>query len=168
MPQLRSLIAEANAARVPNIIVFSGQSAGQAEDEGQRNVVTALKQLAADAEQMGVTLIFEMFCAQNHPDYQAVRSSYGFGVVKAVGSPAVKVLYDIYHMSRMGEDVIGDITHNRELIAHLHAAESPERSVPFRAGNINYGQIVKAATAAGYAGLGARVRSWRGRRVRRA
>jgi hydroxypyruvate isomerase len=55
-------------------------------------------------------------------------------------------------MSRMGEDVIADITANRELIAHLHTAESPARSAPLAAGEIRYAPIVAAAGKAGFAG----------------
>jgi len=62
------------------------------------------------------------------------------------------VLYDLYHMSRMGEDVVADITKNLDLIAHLHTAEMPKRSVPQRAGAIPYGTIVPAVMKAGYQG----------------
>jgi hydroxypyruvate isomerase len=89
---------------------------------------------------------------QDHPDYQADHSAYGFDVVKAVGSSHVKVLYDIYHMSRMNENVVADITTHLDLIAHLHTAEKPRRSIPQRNGAISYGTIVPAVMAAGYQG----------------
>jgi hydroxypyruvate isomerase len=152
LPAIRALINSAAAADIPQVIVFSGNRDGQDDAEGKANVIVGLKALAADAERAKVTLVFEMLCAQNHPDYQADHSAYGFDVVEAVASPAVKVLYDIYHMSRMGEDVIGDIVGHPELIAHLHTAESPARSAPRRDGEINYGAVVQAGLAAGYVG----------------
>lgn len=152
LPAIRSLITTASAAGIPHVIVFSGNRAGQDDAEGKANVITALKALAPDAERVGVTLTFEMLCAQNHPDYQADHSAYGFDVARAVASPAVKVLYDIYHMSRMGEDVADDIVRHRELIAHLHTAESPERGVPRRHGEIDYASIIEAVVGAGYEG----------------
>lgn len=152
LPEIRRQIAVAHDAKIPHLIVFSGNRDGQDDAIGRANVVTALKALAGDAERAGVTLIFEMFNDQDHPDYQADHSAYGFAVAKAVGSPAVKVLYDIYHMSRMGEDVIADITANLDLIAHLHTAEMPKRSIPQRDGAIPYGKIVSAVTKAGYHG----------------
>ena len=142
-----------SAAKIPQVIVFSGNRDGQDDAVGRANVVTALKALAGDAERAGVTLIFEMFNDQDHPDYQADHSAYGFAVAKAVGSPAVKVLYDIYHMSRMGEDVVADITGNLDLIAHLHTAEMPGRGIPRRQGAIAYGTIVPAVMKAGYHGF---------------
>jgi hydroxypyruvate isomerase len=152
LPEIRRQIAVARDARIPHLILFSGNRDGQDDAIGRANVVTALKSLAGEAERAGVTLIFEMFNDQDHPDYQADNSGYGFAVAKAVGSPAVKVLYDIYHMSRMGEDVIADITRNLDLIAHLHTAEMPKRSIPQKAGAIAYGRIVPAVMQAGYQG----------------
>jgi hydroxypyruvate isomerase len=153
LPEIRQQIATASAAKIPHLILFSGNRDGQDDAVGQANVITALKALAGDAERAGVTLIFEMFNDQDHPDYQADHSSYGFAVAKAVASPAVKVLYDIYHMSRMGEDVIADITGNLDLIAHLHTAEMPKRSIPRKDGTIPYGKIVSAVMKAGYQGF---------------
>jgi hydroxypyruvate isomerase len=152
LPAIREIVTKAAEADIPHVIVFSGNREGQDDEEGKRNVVTALKALASDAERAGVTLVFEMLCAQNHPDYQADHSRYGFDVVNAVGSPAVKVLYDLYHMSRMGEDVIKDVTSHRDIVAHLHTAESPKRSVPHMDGEIRYGAIVEAIVASGYSG----------------
>ncbi len=152
LPAIRKQIATASAVGIPHVIVFSGNRDEQDDDVGRTNVITALQQLAGEAEKAGVTLIFEMFNDQDHPDYQADNSAYGFDVVKAVSSPAVKVLYDIYHMSRMGEDVITDITNNLELIAHLHTAEKPRRSIPLPHGEIAYEKIIPAVMSAGYAG----------------
>jgi hydroxypyruvate isomerase len=153
LPAIRREIASAGAAGIPHVIVFSGNRDGQDDAVGRANVVTALTALAGDAERAGVTLIFEMFNDQDHPDYQADHSAYGFAVAKAVGSPAVKVLYDIYHMSRMGEDVVADITGHLDLIAHLHTAEMPKRGIPRRDGAIPYGTIVPAVLRAGYRGF---------------
>lgn len=153
LPEIRRQIAIAHEAKIPHLILFSGNRDGQDDAVGRANVVTALKAVAGDAERAGVTLIFEMFNDQDHPDYQADNSAYGFAVAKAVASPAVKVLYDIYHMSRMGEDVVADITANLDLIAHLHTAEMPMRSIPRKDGAIPYGKIVQAVMQAGYQGF---------------
>ncbi len=152
LPAIRREIATAQQAGIPHLILFSGNRDGQDDAVGQANVITGLKALAGDAERAGVTLIFEMFNDQDHPDYQADRSAYGLDVARAVSSTAVKVLYDIYHMSRMGEDVVHDITANLDLIAHLHTAEMPRRSIPRKDGAIPYGGIIQAVQAAGYQG----------------
>ena len=47
--------------------------------------------------------------------------------MKAVGSPRVKLLYDIYHMQIMEGDVIRTIRDNIEYIGHFHTGGVPGR-----------------------------------------
>ena len=65
----------------------------------------------------------------------------------------MKVLYDIYHMERMGEDSVKDIVGNLSLVSHIHVAESPKRTIPLPDGNIRYREIVKKVADAGYTGF---------------
>lgn len=152
LPAIRELIAKAQANGIPHIIVFSGARRGQGDDEGMRNCVTGLRQLASDAESAGVMLLLELLNTFDHADYQCSSAGYAFAVARAVNSPRVKVLYDIYHAHRMGEDVLTTITTNLEQIGHLHIAGSPKRDFPGEGQAIDYCHLVRAATAAGYGG----------------
>jgi hydroxypyruvate isomerase len=111
-----------------------------------------MKKLVPHAERAGVTLVFEMLNTFNHADYEAADSRYGFDLVEAIGSPSVRVLYDIYHMHRMGEDVVADIANHVDLIAHLHVAGSPGRDYPGPEQEIDYARVVRDSLAAGYRG----------------
>ncbi len=48
-------------------------------------------------------------------------------VVKAVDSPRVKLLYDIYHMQIMEGDIIRTVRDNIQYIAHFHTGGVPNR-----------------------------------------
>ncbi len=152
VPKIRALIDQAAFEKIPHVIVFSGNRGGLDDRTGLSNCATALGPLAREADKARVTLIFEMFCQQNHPDYMADNSRFGFDLVQKVGSRSLKVLYDIYHMAQMGEDVIKDITGNLKSVAHIHVAEKPKRTAPLPAGEIPYGKIVRAVHEAGYSG----------------
>jgi hydroxypyruvate isomerase len=152
LPAISDMIIDAAENKIAHIIVFSGNRIGQSDCEGKENCIAGLKELAPLAEKSGVTLIFEMLCTKDHPDYQADRSSYGLDIVREINSPAVKVLYDIYHMHWMGEDVVADITDNLEIIAHIHVAEKIKRSKPVARGGIDYRAIVRKVNDAGYSG----------------
>jgi hydroxypyruvate isomerase len=152
IPQIRQSIAEAEGNRIPHVILFSGNRAGQDDAEGIRNCVAGIEQVVGDAARAGVTLVFEMLNSFEHPDYQADTSTYGFEVVKRIDSSALKVVYDIYHMERMGEDSVKNVTSNLHRIAHLHVAESPARTRPLADGTIRYREIVGEIVRAGYTG----------------
>jgi len=63
----------------------------------------------------------------DHRDYQGDRTAFGVEVMKGVGSPRVKLLYDIYHMQIMEGDVIRTIRDNIAHIGHFHTGGVPGR-----------------------------------------
>jgi hydroxypyruvate isomerase len=150
---IRESIAQAKSAGIPIVVVFSGNRQDQPDAEGMTSCVRAFKDLARSAESAGVTLAFEMLNSIDHADYMADSSAFGFQLARAVGSPRFRVLYDIYHMHRMGESTLRDILDNLDLICHLHVAGSPRRDFPGLRQEIDYAKIVREVTAAGYAGF---------------
>jgi hydroxypyruvate isomerase len=152
IPQLRDAIQHAGENKIPILIVFSGNRAGQADADGIANCRRGFEAVLPEAERAGVVLGFEMLNTSDHPDYQAERGFFGFELTEAIDSPWFKLVYDIYHMERMGDDSAYDIVEHLPSVAHLHVAESPTRSVPLADGNIRHSQIVPAVVKAGYCG----------------
>jgi hydroxypyruvate isomerase len=121
-------IAAAAAAKLPNVITFSGNRRGLSDDEGKENCIIGLKRVKKYAEDAGVTICLELLNSKiDHKDYQCDHSQWGVDVVKAVDSPRVKLLYDIYHMQIMEGDVIRTIRQNIQYIAHFHTGGVPGR-----------------------------------------
>jgi hydroxypyruvate isomerase len=149
---IRGTIATAKARGIPYVIVFSGNRGGMGDGEGIENCVAGFRGLAADAEKAGVTLAFEMLNSFDHVDYMADSSAFGFAVARLVDSRHFRVLYDIYHMHRMGEDVPADLRDNSDLVCHLHVAGSPKRDFPGLRQEIDYAAIVGQVTRDGYTG----------------
>jgi hydroxypyruvate isomerase len=109
------------ANKVPNLIAFFGNRRGMPDGEAAANCVDALNRVKKTAESHGVTICIELLNSKvDHQDYQGDRTAFGVGIVKAVGSPRVKLLYDIYHMQIMEGDLIRTIRDNREHLAHFH------------------------------------------------
>ena len=116
-------------------------------------VVACLKTAAPIAEQAGVTLVLEpLNILVDHPGYFLTSSEEGFEIVEQVGSPAVKLLYDIYHQQVTEGNLIATITSHIELIGHFHAADVPGRHEP-GTGEINYANVLAAIDEAGYEGF---------------
>jgi len=150
--KMRDEIAQMEAEGIEQLIVFSGNRGGQDPARGIENCIAALKEVAAAAERAGVVLTFEVFNTFDHPDYDADNSDYGFTVARGVSSPAVKVLYDLYHMHRMGEEVTAKVIANLEYVAHLHVAGSPRRDFPGKKESLDYQHVVQRIHEAGYRG----------------
>lgn len=151
--EIQESIDVAAGRGIGQLIVFSGNRRGISDADGVANCVRGLESLAPVAEASGITLLFEVLNSLGgHADYHADHSAFGFEVVRRVGSPAVRVLYDIFHMHRMGEDVMGDISSNVDLIGHMHIAGAPARDFPGDLQEIDYRSLVECALGAGYHG----------------
>ncbi len=125
---LRKAIDMAAEAGFPNVICFSGNRAGLSDEEGAANCIEGFKKVAAFAEEKKVTLCMELLNSKrNHKDYQFDHTAWGAEVCRKVGSPQVKLLYDIYHMQVQEGDVIATIRENIQYIAHFHTAGVPGR-----------------------------------------
>ena len=153
LPQLRDTIALAGANGIPQVVVFSGNRAGQPNAEGIANCRIGLEAVLPDALRQHVTLVFEMLNSYEHVDYQADQGAYGFELVRQINSPGLRLLYDIYHMERMGEACRRDIIAHLPAIAHFHVADTPRRTKPQRDGGLDYSKIVPAVIQAGYQGF---------------
>lgn len=160
---------DANAeAGFPNVIAFNGYKWQDADDptsgeisaeEGARNCVAALKTLAMYAERKKVNICIEMLSTRDdshpmkgHPGYQGDHMDYVAEIVKKVGSPRVKLLFDIYHVQVMDGDVIRRIRQYGDLIGHVHTAGNPGRCELDDDQEINFAACMKALLKIGYDG----------------
>jgi hydroxypyruvate isomerase len=147
------LIPRAAAMQIPNVITFFGNRRGMNDDLAIANCVAGLNRVKAIAEQSGVTICVELLNSKvNHPDYQGDRTAFGVAVVKAVGSPRVKLLYDIYHMQIMEGDLIKTIRDQHELIAHYHTGGVPGRHELDGTQEVNWPAVCRAIVDTGFHG----------------
>src|SRR5262249_56623644 len=122
------LIPRAAAQQVPNVITFFGNRRGMSDVDAIANCVDGLNRVKKIGEDHGVTICVELLNSKvDHHDYQGDHTSFGLEVVKAVASPRVKLLYDIYHMQIMEGDVIRTIRTHHDQIAHFHTGGVPGR-----------------------------------------
>jgi len=147
------LIPRAEAERVPNVITFFGNRRGMSDEEATANCVEGLNRVKRIAGDHGVTICVELLNSKvNHKDYQGDRTAFGAAIIKAVGSPRVKLLYDIYHMQIMEGDVIRTIRANRDLIGHYHTGGVPGRHELDDSQEINWRAVCQAIADTGFTG----------------
>ncbi|MDR1191465.1 MAG: TIM barrel protein [Verrucomicrobiales bacterium] len=151
--ELRANIQQAARWNIPVLICFSGNRAGLADGDGMERCAETLARVAPAAADAGVTLAVELLNSKvDHRDYQADRTAWGVALCEQVNSPAVKLLYDIYHMQVMEGDVIRTIQTRHRHFAHYHTAGNPGRGQPDENQELNYPAIYRAIAATGYTG----------------
>jgi hydroxypyruvate isomerase len=150
---LREHIEFAATNDLPNVICFSGNRRGMSDEEGLANCAAGLKRIVGFAEEKNVTICMELLNSKvNHKDYMCDHTAWGAELVKQVGSPRFKLLYDIYHMQIMEGDVIRTIQENKDYIAHYHTGGNPGRHEIDDTQELFYPAIVKAILATGFDG----------------
>ena len=155
---LEQRIEQCAAHGVPSVITFSGFRKGLSDEQGFKNMVEGLKKIAPVAERNKVTVALEMLNSKvnvemkGHPDYFSDNMDVSIDILKAVGSPYVKVLYDIYHVQIMHGDVIARLRKYRDYIAHYHTAGNPGRNEIDETQEINYPPIMRAILETKYTG----------------
>lgn len=108
--------------------------------------------MAPFLEEAGVTLVVEpLNILVDHPGYYLYSSEEAFQIIDEVGSPNVKVLFDIYHQQIMEGNLISRIQRNINKIGHFHAADNPGRHELYM-GEIQYLNVFRAIEETGYRG----------------
>jgi hydroxypyruvate isomerase len=138
---------------VPNLIAFFGNRGSISEAEAFDNCVAGLNRIKRAAEDNGVTICVELLNSKvDHKDYLGDHTSFGVKVIKAVDSPRVRLLYDIYHMQIMEGDVIRTIRDNHQYIAHFHTGGVPGRHEIDDTQELNWATVCRAIVETGYTG----------------
>ena len=133
------------------LIAQTGPDTGAPRPEQHRAIVEGLKAAAPLLEAAQAMLVIEPLKLRDHAGYYLSDSEEAFDIVEETASPAVKVLFDIYHQQITQGDLIRRITENIDKIGHFHIAGNPGRHEPDE-GEIAYPAIFEAIAKVGYDG----------------
>lgn len=151
--QVANGVRLAEAWSIPNLICFSGNRNGLADEVGAEITAETLRKVAPMVENAGVTLILETLNSKvDHPDFQCDSMAWAVKVCQMVDSPSVKILYDIYHMQVMEGDIIATIRQYHPYIGHYHTAGCPGRNEIDATQELYYPAIMRAILDTGYEG----------------
>lgn len=164
--KLTAAIEATSAAGFPNVMTFTGfldtsdQPGGSkvGESEGIDNCVEGYKRIVGLAERADVTLILEPLNTRDatpmhgHPGYHGDHVDECMEIIRRVGSPALRLLFDVYHVQIMDGDLIRRIRSLGDAIAHVQVAGNPGRGPLGADQEINYGAVMQAFADVGYEG----------------
>lgn len=143
--------ALAKRLRAKSLIVVSGDTLPGVDRAAQLEAIASALESAA-AVATGVDLVLEPLNTRvDHPGYFLDSTGQALDVIRFVGRPNVKLLYDVYHSAVMGEDPREVLEGARGLVGHVHIADAPGRHEP-GTGAIDWRRSLDALSDAGYDG----------------
>ena len=116
------------------------------------NVVESLKRASEILEPHGLVMVLEPLNFRDHPGLFLTKISQAYQVCKAVGSPACKILDDLYHQQITEGNLIPNIDAAWEEIAYFQIGDNPGRKEP-TTGEINYKNVFRHIHAKGFDGI---------------
>jgi hydroxypyruvate isomerase len=145
LEQINLAVDAARKVDCKRLVVLSGNElGGMPRSEQMDNAVAALRAAAPILEKNGITAVVEILNTYvNHAGYFLYYVRDGVEMVDRVGSPNVKLLFDIYHTQIMEGNLIDNLRRNIDRIGHFHVGDVPGRHEP-GTGEINYRNVFKA------------------------
>jgi hydroxypyruvate isomerase len=117
------------------------------------HVIETLKLAAALLEPHKLVMVLEpLNTLRNHPGMFLTSTPQAYMICKAVGSPACKILFDIYHQQITEGNLLPNIDTAWDEIAYLQVGDNPGRNEP-GTGEINYRNVFRHIHGKGYTGV---------------
>jgi len=156
--KLSDAIEVASNVGCKKVITFTGMRFEEMDPEkAAKECVEVWKTVLPAAEKKGITLVLEHLNSRDsshpmkgHPGYFGDDVDFCVELIKRVGSPNFRLLFDIYHVSIMNGDVIRRLRNYREYIGHVHTAGNPGRCELDENQEIHYPAVIRALAESGY------------------
>jgi len=117
------------------------------------NVIDNLRYVAEVCEPSGLVIVLEPLNAwTNHPGLFLTKIPQAYMICRAVNSPSIKIVDDLYHQQITEGNLIPNIDMAWDEIASFHLGDNPGRKEP-TTGEINYKNIFKHIHKKGYDGV---------------
>lgn len=150
LSNLESAVSAGKKLNGKRITVLSGDDTGEARKIQHDSIVEGLREAVPMLEEEGVTVVMEASNRRvNRPNNYLTAADEAFEIIDEVGSPSVRMLYDIYHQQISEGDLLARMIPNIEKIGHFHAAGVPNRH-ELHLCEINYDFIFKKIAKTGY------------------
>ena len=153
LAELKAFIPTMQRLGCGQIILLSGKRMDGAGPGVQRGAsIETLKRAADILGAASVMGVIEPIDRLENPPIYLDGVTEAFEIVRAVGSPKVKVLYDLYHEQRGQGNLIEKLEKNIDEVGLIHVADVPGRHEP-GTGEVNYINIYRRLAELHYRGV---------------
>jgi len=117
------------------------------------NVIDNFRRCAEICEKANLVMVMEpLNTRRDHPKLFLSKISQAYAICRAVNSPSVKILYDMYHQQITEGNIIPNIDQAWSEIAYMQVGDNPGRKEP-TTGEMNYRNIFRHLHSKGFSGV---------------
>lgn len=145
--------AEAAELGAKRIVVPSGSAVPYMKRPVQLEIVAkAIASVIPVAEQHGLTIMLEPVNTRvDHPGVLFGMTEDAVVVIEMIGSPQVRLLYDLYHSITERENPVEVLPKVAKYVEHIQIADAPGRGQP-GSGKIDWKAMLQLIESVGYTG----------------
>ncbi|MDB6179498.1 TIM barrel protein [Paracoccus sp. Z330] len=148
--EARAAISEAldyaRATKTRAVHVMAGFASGP---EAHASFIANLRFACAEAEAHGITILIEPLNHHDAPGYFLQTTEQAQDIISEVNHPALRLMFDCYHVQIMEGDLTRRLQNLLGLIGHIQFASVPDRGAPDH-GEVDYHAIFATITRLGY------------------
>jgi hydroxypyruvate isomerase len=148
---VKQALRYARALDVPTIHVMAGMVAEVDRKKARRAYMANMAWAAEEASEAGKTIVSEPLNSRDKPGYFISRSDEVAAMIREIGHPNLKLMFDVYHVQIMEGDVTKRLERHFDIIGHVQIAAVPSRHEPDE-GEINFEHIFNTLRRLGYSG----------------
>jgi hydroxypyruvate isomerase len=154
MAELQLCVEAAHQVNCKRLEILTGNTQPGVPRAVQMDSCIATLQAAVPIlEENGMVAIVELLNSSvDHPGYFLNTVEDGVEMIERVGSPHVKLLFDMYHVQVMQGNLIQRMRDSYEYVGQYHFADVPGRHEP-GTGEINFRNVFKALYDLEYSGF---------------
>ncbi|MDX7952622.1 TIM barrel protein [Lichenihabitans sp. Uapishka_5] len=130
---------------------MAGRVPPEARTAARETFLDNLRRASDKAAAADIMLLLEPLNSADAPNYFYSTADEGAAIVQALGRPNVRLMFDCYHVGRVGNDVIATMARLWPTIGHIQIAAVPGRAEP-DGGTLDYRPVLAAVDRLGYAG----------------
>lgn len=152
--EIEASCAVAKKLRCDKMTVIGGNDVpGVSQAEMHAQIVAGLRRAAPIAERERVMLILEPLNVRvDHKGHCLYGSEAAVRICREVGSPMVKLNWDLYHMHISEGDLCGHLREGFDQLGYVQLADHPGRHEP-GTGEIHYPRVLRELHTLGYRGF---------------
>jgi 2-dehydrotetronate isomerase len=149
---VRQALKYASALDVPTIHVMAGMVEDADRKRARRAYMANMAWAAEAASKAGKAIVTEPLNSHDRPGYFVSRSDEAAAMIREIGHPALKLMFDVYHVQIMEGDVTRRLERHFDIVGHVQIAAVPSRAEPDE-GEVSFPHVLNALERLGYKGF---------------
>jgi 2-dehydrotetronate isomerase len=139
------------ALEVPTIHVMAGMVSDAERKKARKTYMANMAWAAEAAKIVGKVIVSEPLNTRDKPGYFINRSDDVAEMIREIGHPHLKLMFDIYHVQVMEGDITKRLERHFPIIGHIQIAATPTRFEPDE-GELDHRHIFATLERLGYKG----------------